>query len=100
MGKQQAERHKYWQGVIGEQEASGKSIRDFCRERNLGEHSFYWWRRAVREEESVAFALVETKPVAAPAAKFELALASGEVLRIPADVESLRVVFEVLRAAR
>ena len=100
MGKQQAERHKYWQGVITEQRASGKSIRDFCRERTLGEHSFYWWRRAVREEEPVAFALVETKSAAAPAGKFELTLASGEVLRIPADVESLRVVFEVLRAAR
>ena len=54
----------------------------------------------MREEEPVAFALVETKAAAAPAANFELALASGEVLRIPADVESLRVVFEALRAAQ
>jgi transposase-like protein len=100
MEKQQAERRKYWQGLIGEQEASGRSIRDFCRERNLGEHSFYWWRRAVRQEKPVAFALVETKPAAAPVARFELTLASGEVLRIPADVESLRAVFEALRAAR
>lgn len=100
MGKQQAERHKYWQSVIDEQRASGRSIRDFCRERNLGEHSFYWWRRAVRAEEPVAFALVETKPAAARVAQFELALASGEVLRIPADLQSLRVVFEALRAAR
>jgi hypothetical protein len=43
--------------------------------------------------------LVETKPVA-PTAKFEITLGSGEVLRIPADVESLRMVFEALRAAR
>src|SRR5581483_3325321 len=100
MGKQQAERHKHWQGVIAEQEASGKSIREFCRERNLGEHSFYWWRRVVREEKPVAFALVETKAAAPLAAKFELTLASGEVLHIPAEVESLRVVFEALRAAR
>ncbi|HWF48453.1 MAG TPA: hypothetical protein VG168_15705 [Bryobacteraceae bacterium] len=47
----------------------------------------------------VTFALVETKPVA-PTAKFEITLGSGEVLRIPADVESLRMVFEALRAAR
>jgi putative transposase len=97
MKKEQTERHKYWRGVIVEQKASGKSIRDFCRERNLGEHSFYWWRRVLREEKPVAFALVETKP-AAPAAKFELALGSGEVLRVPADVESLRVLLEALRA--
>jgi transposase-like protein len=93
IGKEQTERRKYWQGVIGEQEVSGKSVRDFCRERELGEHSFYWWRHRLREEKPVSFALVETSP-AAPAAKFELALSSGEVLHIPADVESLRVVFE------
>jgi len=38
---------------------------------------------------------VEARP-----AKFELALSSGEVLRIAPDVESLRLVFEALRAAR
>ena len=47
----------------------------------------------------MSFALVATKP-AAPGAQFELTLSSGEVLHIPADVESLRVVFEALRAAR
>lgn len=100
MGKQRNERRKYWEGVIGEQEASGKSVRDFCRERNLGEHSFYWWRRIRREAKPVAFALVETKPASVPVTTFELTLASGEVLRIPADVGSLRIVFEALRAAQ
>ncbi|HXE14851.1 MAG TPA: hypothetical protein VN633_22180 [Bryobacteraceae bacterium] len=99
MKKKQRERQEYWRFVIAEQEASGKPIRDFCRQRNLREHSFYWWRHHLREEKPMAFALVETKP-AAPAAQFELTLSSGEVLHIPADVQSLRVVFEALRAAR
>jgi transposase-like protein len=99
MEKKQGERQKYWQVVIAEQEASGNSIRDFCRERNLTEHSFYWWRRHLREEKPLSFALVETKAAVTPA-KLQLALSSGEVLHIPADVESLRVVFEALRAAR
>jgi hypothetical protein len=43
---------------------------------------------------------VETQPTAVTPAKFELALSGGEVLHIPADVASLRVVFEALRAAR
>lgn len=47
----------------------------------------------------MSFALVETEP-AARAAPLELRLSSGEVLHIPADVQSLRVVFEALRAAR
>jgi hypothetical protein len=99
MQRERSERQRHWQAVMAEQEASGKPIRDFCRERNLTEHSFYWWRRRLRAEEPVSFALVETKP-AVPATQLELRLSSGEVLHIPADVQSLRVVFEALRAAR
>lgn len=99
MKKKQSERQEYWRVVIAEQDASGKPIRDFCRERNLTEHSFYWWRHQLSKEKPMSFALVETKP-AAPGAQFELTLSSGEVLHIPADVQSLRVVFEALRAAR
>jgi uncharacterized NAD(P)/FAD-binding protein YdhS len=98
MKKKPSERQEYWRIVIAEQEASGKAIRDFCRERNLAEHAFYWWRQHLRKEKPVSFALVERKP-AAPNAQFELRLTSGEVLRIPGDVQSLRVVFEALRAA-
>jgi hypothetical protein len=65
----------------------------------LTEHSFYWWRRHLWKEKPVWFALVETKP-AMVGAKFKLALSSGEVLHIPADVESLRVVFQALRGVR
>jgi transposase-like protein len=99
MKKKTGEREEHWRVVIAEQEASGKGIRDFCRERNLTEHSFYWWRQQLRKEKPIAFALVETKP-AAPAAQFELRLGTGEVLHIPADVKSLRVLFEALRATR
>ena len=99
MSKQPVDRRQYWQGIVAEQEASGKSVREYCRERDLKEHSFYWWRHRLREEEPVSFALVEPKP-AAPTPKLELALSSGEVLRIPADVESLRAVFEALRIVR
>jgi hypothetical protein len=52
----------------------------------------------LHKEKPISFALLETKPAVAPA-KFEVALRSGEVRRIPADAESLRVVFEALRAA-
>src|SRR5581483_2406073 len=100
MGKQQAERHKYWQGVIAEQEASGKSIREFCRERNFRRTFVLLVAAGCARGGAGCVRAGGDETAAAPAAKFELALASGEVLRIPADVESLRVVFEVLRAAR
>lgn len=99
MEKERGERRKYWQASVAEQGASGKSVREFCRERNIAEHAFYWWRRRLQEEKPVSFALVEAKAAVVPA-QYKLALRSGEVLHIPADVESLRVVFEALRAAQ
>ena len=31
----------YWRALLNEQAASGKTVRGFCRERGVGEHSFY-----------------------------------------------------------
>lgn len=45
MGEQKTERATYWERVLREQAGSGATVRAFCRERQLAEHSFYWWRR-------------------------------------------------------
>jgi len=98
-----AERRSHWRKVIGEQEASGQSIRGYCREREVREHSFYMWRKALRQEsQPVRFALVETTQPAAqrnPAA-LELVLGSGHVLRIGpgVDAATLRTVVTALSA--
>ena len=39
----------YWRGVIRRCEASGLEIRRFCQGEGLSEHSFYWWRRTLRQ---------------------------------------------------
>ena len=73
----------------------------FCKEQGLTEQSFYYWRRRLREQEPVRFALIERG--AAPAATeqaLELVLVTGERLRIGAGVNAtvLRTVLEALRA--
>ena len=86
------------------QQASGQSIRTFCREQGIGEHSFYNWRKRVRTTRRVEFALVETKPaptpVLAPTWALEVSLAGGAQVRIAngADPGTLRCLFETLRA--
>lgn len=86
--------------LLAEQEASGKKIRPFCRERGVGEHSFYQWRKRLRESQGVQFAVRETKPANDEAvAVLELVLASGERLRIGAGVDpaTLRAVLDAVR---
>jgi len=77
-------------------------VRQFCRERGLAEHCFYAWRKRLRAQGLVRFALVErgTAPGPATEASLELVLATGERLRIGVGVDgtTLRTVLEALRA--
>jgi transposase-like protein len=92
---------KYWSRLIAEQEGGGQKVRPFCRERGIGEPSFYYWRKRLRQCDTVRFALLETAPAAtaSPDSVLELVLRNGERLRIGNQVEAatLRLVLEVVR---
>lgn len=102
MGKQSEAREGWKQRVAG-QEQSGLSVRAYCKQQGLGEHSFYQWRKRLRSEGPVSFALVEERK-AGPAEKeprvLELALNGGECLRIPCEEAALELVLRVVRALR
>jgi len=93
-------KREYWNKRIGEQEASAQTVRAFCREHGIGEHSFYQWRKRLREKPTVRFAVLETKTASAerPAA-LELVLNGGERLRIGAGVDAatLQLVLDAVR---
>lgn len=93
-------KREYWGKLLAEQEASGQKIRPFCRERGIGEHSFYLWRKRLREDQTVRFALLETKPAkGGPVAVLELVLNNGDRLRIGTGVDAatLRLVLDTVR---
>jgi hypothetical protein len=90
-----------WAERIAAQQRSGMSVKQFCKEHGLTEYSFYAWRKPLREQGPVRFALVErsarqqerTAEVA-----LELVLATGERLCIGngVDTATLRTVLDVL----
>lgn len=106
-----------WEKRIAEQASSGKAARDYCREHELSEASFYAWRRRLqmgswkaqpgkKKASPVRFALVErntpavtkARPVGEPTS-LEVVLANGARLRIGAgvDPDTLRTVLAALR---
>ena len=101
-GRVREQQRSYWSKLIAEQEASGQKARPFCRERGVGEYSFYKWRRRLRQPDSVEFALLEPKPAAAAVADstLELVFENGERLRIAngVDVATLRLVLDTVRS--
>jgi len=93
-------KREYWSKLLADQETSGQKVRPFCRERGIGEHSFYQWRKRLRENETVRFAVLETKIDGAERpAMLELVLSGGERLRIGAGVDAatLRLVLDAVR---
>jgi len=96
------QRRRYWSKLIAEQEVSGQKARRFCRERGIGEYSFYKWRRRLQQIDTVQFALLETAPAVAaiPDSALELVLRNGERLRIAngVDAATLRLVLDAVRS--
>jgi hypothetical protein len=92
------ERRAYWRKLIAEQEASGMTIHAFCKQRGLGHHSFYHWRKRLQKNEPVQFALLKT--VGSSGAPLEVFLPGGERLCIPngVDTTTLRGVLDALRS--
>ena len=98
-----ATKDEQWRERIAEQERSGLSVKQFCKEREITECCFYAWRKRLRGQGPVRFALVERGALrqdSATEASLELVLATGERLRIGAGVDpsTLRTVLEALRA--
>jgi hypothetical protein len=77
-------------------------VKQFCKERGLTEYSFYAWRKRLGIQKPVRFALVDRGAMRLEAGKeasLEVVLATGERLRIGAEVDAatLRKVLEALR---
>jgi hypothetical protein len=101
--KRAAARVECWRERIAEQERSGMTVQRFCEDHGLTEQSFYVWRKRLRKQQPMRFALLETGSVRQQLATepgLELVLTTGERLRIGADVDptTLRRVLEALRA--
>src|SRR6266446_1013903 len=69
MGKKMEAKSEYWRERITEQERSGMSVQRFCQEQGLTEQSFYLWRKRLRKQQPMRFALVETGPARQPLAR-------------------------------
>jgi hypothetical protein len=94
----QKQGREYWAKLIAEQKASGMTVRAFCGQRGIADHSLYYWRKRLNSKEPMKFALVTTIPMST--SSIELFLPGGERLCIPGGVDgaTLRCVLAALRS--
>lgn len=101
-------RERLWRERVAAWSKSGLGIRAFCRQHNLPETSFHFWRRELRAREQNTSAVVSTsKPTFVPVTvipaqpvivtSIEVRCPSGHVVSVPInDGKMLRQLFEAL----
>lgn len=108
--RRDAQKERFWRGAIRQQQRSGQSVRQYCRDQGVSEPSFYAWRRELKRRHSQrvkttslraagrpgvgrsrrpAFVSVQLGPGTVPigSAPIECLLPNGMVLRLPASME-------------
>jgi transposase-like protein len=90
--------------VIAALERSGKPVSVFAAERGLDPQRVYYWRRRIAEGDSTTFreVIVRPLPPQTEVEAFEIRLAGGVVVRVPAsfDSDALARLLDVLARAR
>jgi hypothetical protein len=119
-GERDRQKEGQWRRLLRQWRRGGQTVRDFCRERQVSEPSFYSWRRTIAQRDRQAhgkrrqpfarrderteqgkkaplFVPVRVTPTPmAPA--FELVLGNGRLVRVPSgfDAGTLRQLLAVL----
>jgi hypothetical protein len=102
------DQEQFWQMAIETWQASGMSVRQFCKQEGLATSAFYVWRKklvgdSVQDDKDkpgpsafIEVAMPRSNPTAV-----ELLLTSGNTLRIPAGVDTatLSMILSVVRSA-
>ena len=97
--RRSAEKEEFWRLVISEQQRSGLSIKEFCKQQDVSEASFYAWRKGIQKHDHspapVGQTIVPVKvmgKIPAPPERrsvdVEIELSSGIVVRVYGGVNS------------
>jgi transposase-like protein len=90
-----------WAEIIRECQASGLTNREFCTQRGIGEKTYYYWLRKVREATAASapqLVRLEESREAEPLRMIEIRYGEAE-LKLPEDVD-LKAVAVLLNALR
>jgi transposase-like protein len=93
-----------WRRLIREQERSGQSVAEFCREHELHASCFFAWRKRLRESTTARFLevqMAEPEPHTAGDSRVELRLRNGRSLLVGRgfDAEHVRALLALAEAA-
>ena len=122
MGRRDEGKEEFWRAAVAEHRQSGLLVREFCKQRQLVENSFYAWRRELKRRDQefstvesentgqiparakrkrTASAFLPVEVLSASSQLLEVVLPSRVTIRVPAgfDRETLAEVLSLLERA-
>jgi hypothetical protein len=72
-GERDPKRERFWRGVLRKQARSRLTAKDFCRQEQLSEASYYFWRRELARRDREPSSLHQRRREAVGAAAFRAA---------------------------
>lgn len=75
-----------WMQVFQDQQSSGQTIKDFCRERGISKNAYFYWQRKLRKAACMELLKLKGEPVN-PVPEGWLQLAQGQETKSRLDIE-------------
>ena len=101
--RRRADREQFWRDLIGRQQRSGQSIREFCDSEGVSQPSFFSWRKRLRLHCGQAGSRFLPVQIEMPRSltsggRIEIVLDGGQRVRVEPgfDAQALRDVLAVL----
>lgn len=85
--KRNAAKESHWRRALADHIKSGLTIRDFCRQRNLAEPGFYYWRREIARRDHEQLRTGVSKSASGQTGSKDITRRSAPISQRPTPVE-------------
>jgi hypothetical protein len=97
-GMKQDSRSAQWARIISGFDARQTTVRAYCQQHKINEHSFYCWRRRLSKNNGgtrpLTFRVMEHRLATQPV---EIILTNGAILRVACEEQAIRTVLAAMK---
>ncbi len=76
-----------WMSVIQEQQCSGQNIKDFCLDKGISRHAYFYWRRKIRKAACMELSKLEEDTMNGSVPKGWMQLSHGQEIKSTLDIQ-------------
>ncbi|NBJ14715.1 MAG: IS66 family insertion sequence element accessory protein TnpB [Dehalobacter sp. 4CP] len=76
-----------WMQVIQDRQCSGQSIKDFCQEKGISKHAYFYWQRQLRKVACMELSKRKEETIVSCVPEGWMQLSQGQEIKSTLDIE-------------